>query len=156
MQTNHPSLQQLLHIAGSKGHLSDDEDNQVPFRTIQWQGKRNNYFAQKRILELEASQGENLEQKFLKLGSERLGETLDDYLTDLRDYTLRSNLNMPKIDDTVKVTKRLKTHSLEVFADDYYYFSKKYMSVLKFTKRMVKQRYSSYSSTHQPHLLQLD
>lgn len=137
MESAHTSLKSLLTISGAKGHLSDDEDAQISCNQTTWQWKRNNYFAQKRLLELDPKHGEDYEQKFLDLGSQKLGVALNNHMRELRASAIQSKLNGNKIQDSVKITKRLKAHSLEVPADDYYYYSKKYLSVLDSTKRMV-------------------
>lgn len=138
MKSQAPRLE-IFSITGLKAHISDDEDMEIPDDYRQWNTKHNNYYAQKRILELEAKDGEDLEEKHKALSSKKLAGPLNNSMCLLRTHAIQSRLSR-NLDDKYKadqVSKKLKYHSVEALTDNDYYYSRKYSTLLKEAKRMV-------------------
>lgn len=126
----------LLKLTGAAAHFSDDSDFQIAYQSDGWRGKRNNFFVQKRILELEAHHSEELEEKSPNHSSRKMRAAMEKYMNELRAETLKFRIKNHNKHNSKRAIL-LKSHSLDGHADDEYYFSKKYMNLLTQAKRVV-------------------
>lgn len=148
MFLNKLSEKQFLSAAGAKTHLSDDEDYQHDSTRLERRTVRNNYYAQKRILDHEIQSHHLVVENFEKTLKEETRAKFEKQMRDIRARDIRSRIK--NIDKTAKSSElhRLKSHSVETDRDCDYYYSGNYMSLLRSNKAVVCYRQLAFQTIY--------
>lgn len=133
-----PSSKDFLRSVGAKTHLSDDEDYQFDRKRLKRRTIRNNYFAQKRILDHEIDNHSLIMEKFTQSLTESLRSKFEKHMQAIRALDIQKSLdNLGKCSKLPTQQRRFKAHSLDTKRDSDYYYNDHYISLLKKSKQTV-------------------